>query len=143
MTTQASAILAHLRSHPEGLTALEAMNLGFGMRLAARIADIKGMLAADEVIVVTDEPHDGGRHARYRLGHEARMFRDVTEWDRFIDHPHRRDGHQPSIQLVPGCEWCERWQAINARFRSFSGNHPEPAPEPVAEGQESLWGDAA
>lgn len=136
MTTQAAAILAHLRSHPEGLTALEAMDLGFGMRLAARIADIKdrGMLDADEVIVVTDEPHDGGRHARYRLRDDSRLIRDMSDWERYQQSPHARHGH---LKDVPGCEWCERGQVIDARFRG------EPAPEPVAEGQESLWGDAA
>ena len=139
--SQAAAILAYLRSHPEGLTALEAMNLGFGMRLAARIADIKdGMLDADEVIVVTDEPHDGGRHARYRLRTDARLHRTVDEWERYQQSPHARHGH---LNDVPGCEWCERGQVIDARFRSVTGNHPEPAPDPVAEGQESLWGDAA
>ncbi len=65
--SQTLRILAYLRTHPEGLTPLDALHHGMGYRLAARISDAKARLAPGETIVTRIEKHDGGHHARYIL----------------------------------------------------------------------------
>ena len=74
--SQTDAVLAYLRTHPEGLTPLDALALGMGYRLAARISDAKQRLEPGESIVTLTEKHDGGTHARYVL----RRVRS-TLWD--------------------------------------------------------------
>lgn len=66
---QTAAILTWLRTHPEGITPIDALAMFGCFRLAARIKDIKDgpFLRADESIETEMERHDGGRHARYRL----------------------------------------------------------------------------
>lgn len=133
---QSARILDYLRSHPAGLTALEAIDLGFGMRLAARIADIKdhGMLRPTENIAVITERHNGGTHARYVLVKDhTRTFLTMDEWYAFQRSPHKRHGHQPSVKPVPGCEWCIRMAAMDAVFRGGEVAVQEDVTEP------SLW----
>lgn len=142
--TQTARILEHLRSHPGGLTALEAVNLGMGLRLAARIADIKtgGDLRPTERIAVQTEPHDGGTHARYVLVTD-RMFSTMDEWTAFQQSEHKRHGHAPSVKAVPGCVWCRRWAAMDAVFRGGEVAAMEDATDTDAAWAGSLWGDAA
>ena len=139
--SQADDILAYLRAHPHGLTPIEALNLGFGMRLAARISDIKERLRPVERIVTVTEAHEGGTHARYILvGANDRFIRDMPDWERFAVSEHRRHGHQPSVRRVEGCEWCTRMLAIDAAFR---GEPQDKVPDPdVAWAEPTLW-DAA
>ena len=138
--SQTDDILAWLRKHPEGLTPIEALAMGFGMRLAARISDAKALLKPVERIVTVTEAHDGGTHARYILiGADNRMFREMSDWERFAVSEHRRHGHAPSVKRVEGCEWCIRWAAIDAAFR---GEPQEKVPDPDVAWAGSLW-DAA
>lgn len=136
---QEARILEFLRSHPGGLTQLEAIDLGMGTRLAARISDIKdkGMLRPAEYIAVQMEAHKGGQHARYVLVDPNRTYLTTAEWYAFQASPHRRHGHQPSVKPVPGCEWCVRMAAMDAVFRGGEVTVVEDAVEPT------LWGDAA
>lgn len=139
--SQTEAILAYLRAHPNGLTPIEALNLGFEMRLAARISDAKNLLRPAERIVTVTEAHEGGTHARYILvGADNRLIRDMTDWERFAVSEHRRHGHQPSIRRVDGCEWCTRMAAIDAAFR---GTPQDTVPDPDAAWAEPTLWDAA
>lgn len=140
--SQTDRVLDYLRTHPGGLTALEAVDLGFGMRLAARIADIKdqGLLRPTEHLTVHTEKHNGGTHARYVLVDPHRAVLDMPEWYAFQRSEHKRHGHQPSVKPVPGCEWCIRMAAMDAVFRGHEVAVVEDVTEPDGP---TLWGDAA
>ena len=128
---QSQAILAHLRSHPEGLTQADAIRLFSCYRLAARISDIRnGMLARGESLPTIVERHDGGSHARYVLvrGNGATLFETVTDYTRFADSPHKRYGHP---KPVPGCEWCIRIAAGEAVFSGGEVTVVEDDTEPL------------
>lgn len=131
--TQAARILEFLRSHPGGLTQLEAIDLGMGTRLAARISDIKdkGMLRPTEHIAVQMEAHRGGQHARYVLVDPTRTILTMDEWYAFQASPHRRNKHQPSVAPVTGCEWCVRMAAMEAVFRGGQVTVEENSVEPT------------
>ena len=85
--TQNETILALLRDRgPRGLTALEALTAGAGMRLAARISDLRaaGHLITTETVTTPN----GARVARYRLTASSitgrlmwdEMREQVREW---------------------------------------------------------------
>lgn len=136
--SQSARILEYLRSHPGGLTQMEAIDAGLGTRLAARIADIKddGMLGGAERIVTRMEPHNGGQHARYVLVDVNRSFLTTDEWYAFLESPHCRHGHRPGPPVV-GCAWCVRFAAMDAVFRGGEVAVVEDTVEPT------IWGDAA
>jgi len=76
--TQNETILALLRDRgPRGLTALEALTAGAGMRLAARISDLRaaGHLITTETVTTPN----GARVARYRL--TASSITGRLTWD--------------------------------------------------------------
>ncbi len=76
--SQAERIVAYLRSHPGGLTPVDALAIFGCFRLAARISDIKAeLLGPHEAIEVKWERHEGGKHARYVLVDTAPR----TLWD--------------------------------------------------------------
>jgi hypothetical protein len=77
---QTDRILAYLRSHPEGLTQMDAYRLGMGTRLAARISEAKDRIRPEETIVAVEEKHEGGIHARYVL-QVATVYVEVPLWD--------------------------------------------------------------
>ncbi len=61
--SQNDAILALLRTRPEGLTPIDALRDVGCLRLAARVAELR---ARGEPIVTTNETRDGKTYARYR-----------------------------------------------------------------------------
>lgn len=68
-TTQSEELLAYLRSHPEGITPLEALHEIGTLRLAARIHDLRGeghaILA--KTVAVTARNGRVAHVKRYRL----------------------------------------------------------------------------
>jgi hypothetical protein len=62
---QTASIRRHLSAHPEGLTALDALNLFGCFRLSARIYDIRN--GADGEAPLEVKSVREGRHARYVL----------------------------------------------------------------------------
>lgn len=137
--SQASDILDYLKAHEEGITPLEALRLFGCMRLAARIADLK---ADGHTIAMTEEAHEGGRHARYRLvtSTERRIIPTVEDWEGYRDSPHARYGHALAESW---CLWCRRITDEAARFEvrmpNYAPRHQTAAPE---EREPTLW-DAA
>jgi len=63
--SQTQGVLALLQRRKGGVTAWDIMIAGYGMRAAARIADLR---AAGHSITTTMVETDGHRVARYRLG---------------------------------------------------------------------------
>lgn len=65
MKPQTAATLALLRAHPEGVTALDALDTIGSFRLGARIWELKAAGYDIETDLITT--HSGKRIARYRL----------------------------------------------------------------------------
>ena len=70
--TQNEQVLRLLRQRPEGLTALEALQLVGSMRLAARVADLKAQGHDIEAEMV--KVNGGKRVARYRLTEQTVLW---------------------------------------------------------------------
>lgn len=68
MNAQTTRILALMRTHPEGITALQALEVVGSFRLAARIHDLKA--AGYDVTSETVKLPNGKRIARYRLNEQ-------------------------------------------------------------------------
>ena len=63
--SQTTAILAMLRTHPEGITAFDALNWAGSFRLAARISDLRAQ--GHDIVTVLEPRTKNARIARYRL----------------------------------------------------------------------------
>ena len=109
--SQADDILQYLREHPEGISAIEAMEKFGCMRLAARISDIR---AAGHEIIAENESHQGGTHARYKLQRDADRVQDrFSSLTTYRQSPHYRFRHWRMLgERVPGCMWCAREERI-------------------------------
>ncbi len=70
--SQTDAILRLLRDNPDGITALDVFKAGYGMRAAARIADLRA--AGNDISAEMVTTDSGKRVARYRLA------RPLTLW---------------------------------------------------------------
>jgi hypothetical protein len=70
---QARLILSLLRGFPEGLTQLEALNAGAGMRLGARVWELRH--AGYPVETTWETTPAGARIARYVLRNEDEQLR--------------------------------------------------------------------
>ena len=57
-------IIALVKAGPKGITSLETFQAGWAVRLGAYIFDLKKMGVP---IVTRWEPHEGGKHGRYKL----------------------------------------------------------------------------
>jgi hypothetical protein len=64
--SQTDLILYLLRRNPGGITALEALHAGAGMRLAARISDLK-----EQGYVIDSERVEGTTYVRYTIREPA------------------------------------------------------------------------
>lgn len=62
---QTELVLRLLRNNPEGITALDALHWGAGLRLAARISDLRS--AGHDITTTIVKTPNGSRIARYRL----------------------------------------------------------------------------
>lgn len=60
--TQNDTVLALLRTHPEGITAMDVLKAGGGMRAAARVSDLK-----EAGHRIESERVEGGTWVRYIL----------------------------------------------------------------------------
>ena len=77
--TQTRRILDELRRRGEqGITPLEALHVVGSFRLAARIADVKGLLGEDEEVVNVGATIDGKTVARYVLRRRVPVPAPVT-----------------------------------------------------------------
>ena len=132
--SQADDILAYMREHPEGITPLEALRLFGCMRLAARIADLK---ADGHRIAMTEEAHEGGRHARYRLviADERRTVATLDDWASYRRSAHALYGHR---RHESWCLWCRRIADEDARFEP-SGVMVTPEESRPATESMTLW----
>lgn len=63
--SQCKNILAYMEDHPEGITAVTAMQVFGVMRLAARISNLKDQ--GIEIDTTMEKGEGGVRYARYRL----------------------------------------------------------------------------
>lgn len=132
--SQASDILDYLKTHEEGITPIEALQLFGCMRLAARIADLK---ADGHRIARTDDIHEGGRHARYRLviAEERRTVATLDDWASYRRSAHALYGHR---RHESWCLWCRRIADEDARCETsgvmVTPDESRPATEPM-----TLW----
>lgn len=69
--TQADAILAMLKEHPEGVTALDILKAGYGMRAAARISDLR---QRGYVITTYTVKREKARVGLYKLREEMTLW---------------------------------------------------------------------
>jgi hypothetical protein len=69
--TQADGVLAMLKANPEGITALDVLKAGYGMRAAARISDLRGR---GYVITTYLVKRERARVALYKLREEMTLW---------------------------------------------------------------------
>jgi hypothetical protein len=94
--TQAERIIEYMREHPEGITALQALNDLQCLRLAARIHDLRA-----EGFQISEEAHTTGtgkRVSRYRLTGIAQTPRIAQDKDQVKE-------SQPITQTIKIRAW--------------------------------------